>query len=471
MFRKHRSPSNPWFAKLREFVRMDEEERGQPRDLDEAQILSWADAHKARTGKWPTAKAGPIPESAGESWMAVEAALWLGTRGFPGRSTLPRLLAEHRGRRHRQQLPQLTIKQILAWADAYFDLHGTWPKPHSGDIPGESTNWNIVQDALRKGKFGLSGNSSLPKLLAAKRNVPHRLQQPRLTLKQILIWADRHFQRTGSWPNLWSGLVPRTKGESWMKINDALRSGSRGLKGGSTVAQLLSIRRGVRNIQRLPNLTEDQILAWSDAHHNRTGVWPTKATGPVRGARGETWSAVDAALYLGNRGLPGGITLVQLLCKKRGVRNVKHPPPLVESEILDWADAFHRRTGRWPSRHSGPIREASGETWMAVQKALYAGQRGFPGGSSLARFLAENRGVRNVGDLPRLTLSRIREWILAHWRRTGQWPTWHSGSIVDAPGETWPVIFHAALKGRRGLPVGTLLSEIVSEIRMKQNRE
>jgi hypothetical protein len=390
MFRKHRSLSNPWFAKLREFLQMDEEERGQLRDLNEAQILLWADAHKARTGKWPTVRAGPIPDSGGESWIAIEAALYFGMRGLPGRSTLSRLLAEHRGKRNRNQLPDLTIKQILAWADAYFELHATWPDKDSGDIPDESTNWNIVQDALVKGKFGLPGDSSLAKLLAEKRNRPHPQLQPRLTLKKILTWADRHFRRTGKWPNPGCGLIPGTKGESWVKINDALLNGRRGLKGGDTLARLLSRRRGVRNIQRLPDLTEEKILAWSDAHYNRTGDWPTRRSGPVRGVRGESWSAVDASLFFGHRGLPGGSSLARLLCHKRGVRNVTRPPPLVEREILKWADAYYRRTGRWPGQRSGPILEAPGETWTAVDVALNAGGRGFPGGSSLPRFLAEN---------------------------------------------------------------------------------
>src|SRR5262245_22859972 len=31
-------------------------------------ILAWADAHRRRTGTWPTAASGPIPEAPGETW-------------------------------------------------------------------------------------------------------------------------------------------------------------------------------------------------------------------------------------------------------------------------------------------------------------------------------------------------------------------------------------------------------------------
>src|ERR1700722_7091481 len=65
-------------------------------------------------------------------------------------------------------------------------------------------------------------------------------------------------------------------------------------------------------------------------------------------------------------------------------------PDLTESQILDWADAYRKRTGRWPTCRSGAISTSSGETWQAVQEALRVGMRGLGGGSSLARLLAKN---------------------------------------------------------------------------------
>ena len=61
---------------------------------------------------------------------------------------------------------------------------------------------------------------------------------------------------------------------------------------------------------------------------------------------------------------------------------------------------FHRRIGGWPQQNTKPrgIPGTNGETWLAVNAALLAGQRGLPGGSSLARVLKEHRGVCNPGD-------------------------------------------------------------------------
>jgi hypothetical protein len=73
--------------------------------LTAAQILRWADAHRQRTGRWPTAGSGPVGAGAAETWLAVNSALRCGFRGLPGGDSLSRLLRrahglpERRGRR------------------------------------------------------------------------------------------------------------------------------------------------------------------------------------------------------------------------------------------------------------------------------------------------------------------------------------------------------------------------------------
>src|SRR5262249_50694591 len=151
-------------------------------------------------------------------------------------------------------------------------------------------------------------------------------------------------------------------------------------------------RRGVRNRKALPPLTAAQVLAWADAHQQRTGDWPTRDAGPVAGAPGETWMAVEVALSLGRRGLPGGSSLARLLEAGRGARNRMTLPGLTAGTILRWARAHRRRTGAWPNAEAGPVLDAPGETWMGVDVALKQGHRGLPGGSSLARLLRQHRG-------------------------------------------------------------------------------
>ncbi len=181
-----------------------------------------------------------------------------------------------------------------------------------------------------------------------------------------------------------------------MAVTVALASGIRGLAGGSSLARLLARERGVRNEKDLRPFHILEVLGWADAHHARHGAWPKTTSGPIPEAPNETWQRVNTALVDGRRGLPGCSSLAQLLAAERGARNIGNLAPLSINEILNWVDAFHSRTGRWPTRSAGPIPEAPGEKWQGVESALREGLRGLPGGSSLASLLREKRALNRA---------------------------------------------------------------------------
>jgi hypothetical protein len=392
----------------------------------------------------------------------VDRALRHGARGLPGGDTLAGLLARHFGVPNKADTPPLTVEQILAWADAHHERTGQWPRTAPGGIPeAPGETWERVDAALREGFRGLTGGTSLPQLLAGQRGAPLRPRAPPLTVEQVLGWADAHHGRTGRWPGKKSGPVPGAPGEKWLNIDQALRAGGRGLPGGESLARLLARQRGVRNKARVPPLTVEQVLAWADAHRERTGRWPGRKSGPVPGAPGEKWRNIDRALRLGGRGLPGGDSLAQLLARERGAPSTARPPSLTTEQVLAWADAHRERTGRWPGAMSGPVQDAPGETWRGVDVALRDGGRGLPGGDSLARLLARERGVRNVSNPPDLTEEQVLAWADAHRERTGRWPGRESGSVPGAPGEKWRNIDQALRLGGRGLPGGDTLAQLL----------
>jgi hypothetical protein len=284
-------------------------------------------------------------------------------------------------------------------------------------------------------------------------------------MSQILAWADAHHKRAGSWPNLNGGRVNGTLDETWRRIDSALRIGLRGLPGGSSLARLLSEQRGVRNLSCLPRVAIKQILVWADAHYQRTGAWPISESGPIPDTNGETWKAIDHALRLGMRGLPGGSSLSRLLEQRRGVRNIQRLPRLSVAQILAWADAYHARTGKWPNSDTGPIANAVGETWSGINAALQKGRRGLSGGLSLARLLAKERGARNPKQPSPLTLKRILQWADAYYQRHGSWPTRNSGVILEQDGETWAMIDRALARQQRGLRRKSSLFRLLKEHR------
>ena len=170
------------------------------------------------------------------------------------------------------------------------------------DAPGES--WLAVSLALMRGSRGLCGRSSLSQLLSNNGRFKDTTNVPSLSIPQILAWADAHHARTGKWPNHLAGPIPEAPGESWKRAQGALVAGTRGLPGGSSLAQLLAVRRGLRNPQRPPKLTISQILEWADAFHAATRHWPNPNSGPIPEAPGETWCAVVLALKAGRAASP-----------------------------------------------------------------------------------------------------------------------------------------------------------------------
>jgi hypothetical protein len=165
--------------------------------------------------------------------------------------------------------------------------------------------------------------------------------------------------------------------------------GYRGMARGASLAKFLEKHRGVRVGRRPPPLSEEQILGWADTYFATHGKWPTRESGPIPGTR-ETWGTIASAMHAGCRGLRRDSSLAQLLAQRRGMRNIQRLPPLTEQQILAWARAHFKVTGRWPSASSGSIAQSEGESWMAVHKALANGGRGLPGGSSLAKLLRKH---------------------------------------------------------------------------------
>jgi hypothetical protein len=189
-----------------------------------------------------------------------------------------------------------------------------------------------------------------------------------------------------------------------LKDSEVLESVGRQVHGVSG-GQMRKFAQRLRDAVPKP-LTLEQILQWADRHHERTDKWPTTSSGSIEDALGETWRNVDACLRQGIRGLPGGVSLPQLLADQRGVRNQMDLSPLTYEQIVAWADSYYQRTGRWPNVNSGPIADVPGESWRNIQTSLHQGLRGLPGGSSLAQLLAEKREARNRRDLSPLCTFR-----------------------------------------------------------------
>ena len=155
---------------------------------------------------------------------------------------------------------------------------------------------------------------STPRAEARRRIKRRRWRKPKLSISQILAWADEHHRLTGRWPMLKSGRVRGTLEEDWKNLDESLRRGQRGLLPGDSLARLLWRARGVRNPADPPPLADQQILSWADAHHERHNEWPTADVGRVIGDAEENWNAIDTSLRAGIRRSIDGVGYSTVSC-------------------------------------------------------------------------------------------------------------------------------------------------------------
>ncbi len=440
--------------------------RAAPKRWTIGMILLWADAHRSRTRQWPTAKSGPVVDAPFDvSWSTIDDALARGLHGLPRCRGLLWLLHQRRGRPYQEKYagPPLTIEQIKRWARSCHRRTGAWPTQHDGAVAERpDLTWALINGACLHGRHGLRPIGSLGRLL--NRAFPgrrRRSRRPPLDVEQIFEWAKEHHARTGRWPYAASGRVRGAPGETWNSINSCLEAGLRGLPGGSSLSRFLRKRVGKSHSLKAPPLTIAQIRRWAESHRAKRGRWPSELSGRVLDAPQESWRAIDTALRDGYRGLPGGNSLKKLFKRRKGSPSNMRMPPLSISKILRWADAYRRRTGRWPTRDAGPIPETRPTTWRGVHTALAKGGRGLAGGTTLAILLMKRRGARNRLKLPPLSMRQVSNWIKSHHRRTGKWPLVNSGLIREAPGESWVGVDWSLRVGRRGLKGGSSLALVV----------
>jgi hypothetical protein len=129
-------------------------------------ILAWACAHFETHGIWPHRRSGTIPDSDGETWGSIYNSLRSGKYARRRRRAIERLVAKRRVPNALNKPADLSIAQILRWADTYFKVHGRWPTAKSRGLRmGPTVSWRIIEEALRLGMRGLPGGKSLEGVL------------------------------------------------------------------------------------------------------------------------------------------------------------------------------------------------------------------------------------------------------------------------------------------------------------------
>jgi hypothetical protein len=285
-----------------------------------------------------------------------------------------------------------------------------------------------------------------------------------LTEELIRKWILDEFTSTGKWPNTRSGKVQVVGvDEAWQSLHNYLVRGGRGLPGGQSLTDVVAEVRRQAGLEVV--LTEGLIKQWIRAEYEKTKRWPLASDGDVLvDGVAEKWCNLHLNLLQGRRGLPGGRRLVDLVEEVRTELGQPSTRTMEDVRQLIWQHYCDRK--EWPHFKSKlPVPGGLFTSWNALNQALSVGRFGLPGGSSLAKVVESVKEEHGLSD--KLTLHKVRCWILAHHARAGVWPNVKSGLIgaEDANGMSWVNLDDALSRGLRGLEGGSSLAKVVREVR------
>jgi hypothetical protein len=221
-------------------------------NLSYKEIEGWIKFHYDKYGKYPNKNSGIIEFATGKhkgtTWAHVNTALSEGIRGLPKGSSLPKLLEEKFGVQNHMNLPNLSYEEIEEWIKFHYDKYGKYPNKNSGIIEFakgvyEGITWSQVNTALLEGLRGLKKDSSLKRFISEKFKVRHKKNLPLYTNDLIIEFIQKYHDKVGKYPKYKSGVIITSRKEysedTWASIDSALRTGSRGLSGGSSLAKFI----------------------------------------------------------------------------------------------------------------------------------------------------------------------------------------------------------------------------------------
>lgn len=340
------------------------------------------------------------------------------------------------------EAPNLTIDQVLAYIDTFYERYGKWPMVTSEPVDGMTFGWKSLDSYLRAGLRGLPSGLSVANVLEKYRGVQNIYNQRPLTVKWIVKEMRRHNELTGHYPTQASGKIHLT-GETWAGVEIALARCIRGIEEKSSIAKLREQYLGVTNKKNQPPLSLDWVEEQIRRFYRDTAQFPSQESGAIPDSA-ETWSRVHGALYSGSRGIKRKVSLSTLVREVLGVK-----VSFTSQDIETWVRAYQLEHNKFPSQKTGDI-PGTPFNWRQVDYALYYGFPGRRGDQSLSQFISERFGVKNRSAPPKLTLKQICADIDCYFRRHRTWPTATSGK-VSGKDETFQSYAMALWRGSRGL--------------------
>ncbi len=312
----------------------------------------------------------------------------------------------------RQESPPLT-KDII-WRDVLDELAVSDPKKWVGAASGPVMNcpgdtWKARQHMLSLGGRGLEGGSSIHQFIA----------------ERVHATGETYKEQHGAYPDRNSGVFTEDPRLTWADIDDAYQKGT-------------NAKSSLHRVFHGDTLTKESI--WRDVLDELAASdikkWVSQASGPVMNCPGDTWSAREAMLIRGGRGLEGGSSISQLITER----------------IRTAGEKYKEQHGEYPHRNVGAFADDPRLTWADIDDA-HQNRHGIAK-SSLHRVFHGDTLTKDViwrDVLDELAVSDPKEWV----RRTG--------NVMNCPGDTWNARDTILFKGGRGLEGDSSITQLIAE--------
>lgn len=290
----------------------------------------------------------------------------------------------------------LSEELICSWIKKYIDKHNKKkPTQKSGVVEFvendyQGITWLDINNCLKKGLRGLPGGITLPAFIEKKFGMKGRkVSTFRLSEELICSWIKKHIDThdKDKKPTKRSGIIEFAEGDyyglTWGSVDSALHRGSKGLQGGTSLADLIEKNFGIINPKSIPVLSEEKILYHAKKFKDKHGRKPHCNDGDVDGVENLTWRNIDGHLRQRES------SLSKFLEKKLGIKakNTPQEPPL--PLIQEWIKKYFEKHKKIPSALSQNKVEFAegihkGITWGTVHSEVKKGRCGLPKGTSLA---------------------------------------------------------------------------------------
>lgn len=190
-----------------------------------------------------------------------------------------------------------------------------------------------------------------------------------ISTNQIIEMINEYKCQTGDYPTQRSNLV-------WKSIDEALRTGLRGLPIIGGLSKFISIEFKIITRATKPPLTQENVKLMAINHYEKTNKWPNQYSGKILLASklnyepSLTWAAIYQAIHGKLRGWPiEKDDLALFLAREFDIINHTNRPEITHTLISNLIINYKTKFNKYPNCKSGWIDEL-GMTWQTLEKVI-----------------------------------------------------------------------------------------------------